>query len=268
MDLNKYNMKQDPCDEICKEDDMYIYRMDTYFNKNENALITTETNWKKGQMTTIESIIDKQLEEQTMTTQPSWWVSEMGRTIDGSAENSHVAFFPTIPDGTTAPGMIKSAEMKEFDGNQFFQVTYKLMDGEFKGREVRQKLKCFDFDDKRRDRAKNMLMRLFKLSNLKLAHKNIPTDKDLLPLQGKILGIKIQEWFDDNKEGNYVSEVYVVDADFIIETGKKAEHTFTTGTVTHQNIANDLDSALSRHNERGSELGAPLKDDSLADLLI
>lgn len=260
MNLNGFIMNQPEHDEICKEDENYLYRTDSYFNQNKNEIIKTETIWNKGKITLIPSLIDK-LGESAMTTQ-NWWTSSEGRTIDGSAENSHVAFFPNIPDGTTAPAIIKSAEMKEFNGTEFFSVTYKLVDGEFKNREVRQKLKCFDDDLKKRDRAKNMLMRLFKLSNEKLHHKNMPTDKDLLPLQGKVLGIKIQEWFDDNKEGNYVSEVHALDADFITETGKKAEHTFSVGSHTHHAKAHDLDSALSRHG------GREFVDDALVDLMI
>lgn len=175
----------------------------------------------------------------------SFWQSMSGTPIDGSAEHSHVGSFQVIPNNTTAPGQIVSAKLVMFnDGNQVYQVSYKLVDGDFKGCIVRQKIDCFSHESKKRDRAVNMLMRLFKLCDFKPLHSGEPTGQDLLNLQNKIIGLKIQEWSQDDKEGNWISEIHKVDSDFVIETGKKQEHAYTSVAAA----ANTLDSAFSRNS--------------------
>lgn len=185
----------------------------------------------------------------------SFWQSMSGAPIDGSAEHSHAGSFKVIPDGTTAPGVITQAKLVTFDdGNQIYQVTYKLVDGEFKGAIVRQKINCFDRDAKKRDRAVNMFMRLYNLCYFKPTHNGQPTDDDLLHLQNKVIGLKIQEWYQDGKEGNWISEIHKVDGDFITESGKKQEHTGYIATPQ----TNILDSAFSRNE--------PKKDINLDDI--
>ncbi len=44
------------------------------------------------------------------------------------------------------------------------------------------------------------------------------------------MGVKIQEWFQDGKEGNWISEIHPTDG-FVSEAGKKVEHT-STGDLT------------------------------------
>ena len=179
----------------------------------------------------------------------SFWQSMSGTPIDGSAEHSHTGSFKVIPDGTTAPGIITQAKMVSFDdGNKVYQITYKLVDGEFKSSIVRQKINCFDHDPKKRDRAVNMLMRLYKLCNISPTHGDAPTDMDLMHLQNKVIGLKIQEWQQDGKEGNWISEIHAVGGDFVVESGKKQEKVSYTATP-----ANSLDSAFSR-NEPSKEV--------------
>jgi hypothetical protein len=180
----------------------------------------------------------------------SFWKSKTGGVIDGSVEHSHAVFFPIIPDGTTATASIKQVELKNFNGESFYQVTYKLIDGDFKGREVRQKIKCFNPDDKKRDRAVNMLMRLFNICGLTPTHLEAPKPDDFIPMAGKIVGIKIQEWADDGKEGNYVSEIYAPDTKFVVATGVKMVH-------TPQHNADLFNSALSANNAPAIDTDVP-----------
>lgn len=173
----------------------------------------------------------------------SFWNAQSGGVIDGSEKNSHVARFPLIPDNTKATVSIKNVEHKTINGDSFYQATYKIVDGDFAGFEVRGKINCFDPDPKKRDRAVNMLMRLFNICEVKPTHSNTPTDDDFLPLKGKLLGIKIQEWEKDGKEGNWVSELHPTTG-FVSETGKS--------------MPKDLSSAFSR-NEKNKQDG--LEDD-------
>lgn len=169
----------------------------------------------------------------------SFWQSQSGTKIDGSAENSHVGTFKVIPDNTTAAVSIKDIVLKEYQGEEFYLVTYKIIDGEFKGNEVRHKIKCFASDSKKRDREVNMLMRLFKLCGKK-APEYQPVAEDLAPLKGCTLGVKIQEWFQDGKEGNWISEIHSLEGEFVSESGRKVEH------------REDLSSALTRNADKVS----------------
>lgn len=172
----------------------------------------------------------------------SFWTSQSGAEINGSEENSHVGSFKTIPDGTTAPGIIKSAELTEYEGKPYYQINYQLVSGDYKGNVVRQKIQCFHVDNKKRDRSVNMLMRLYKIANVSLTHSDAPDNNDLLPLKNKVIGLKIQEWFADGKEGNWISEIHEVSPSFVTATGMKVEHTHI-----NYSSADDIDSALSRN---------------------
>lgn len=174
----------------------------------------------------------------------SFFQSKTGKQLTGSEEDSFAGGFKIIPDGTTAPAMIKTFLINESDAmNQFYEIQWKLVDGEFKGTQVRQKIACFDTKAEKAERALNMLLRLFKLLKIDPT-ENAPTEEDLAPMQGKILGIKIQEWSMDGKNGNWVSEVHIADAAFMTETGKKIEAT-----------SRPVDSALTR-NQRAASVGA------------
>jgi hypothetical protein len=65
-----------------------------------------------------------------------------------------------------------------------------------------------------------MLMRMYKLCAHKPTHSDAPTDNDLAPMKGKILGIKINEWQNNGKEGNYVGEVHALEG-FVPAVGEK-----------------------------------------------
>lgn len=147
---------------------------------------------------------------------------------DGSADRAHTQSFRIIPEGTKAPAMIKSFVLDETPGfAPAYMVQWKLVDGDYKNQEVRQKIAAFDKDEKKKNRALNMLMRLYKLLSI-TPPLDAPTNAQLLEFSGKICGIVIREWSgikDDGKpiEGNWISEVHLADANFKIESGVKAE---------------------------------------------
>lgn len=170
----------------------------------------------------------------------SFWESKTGGTITGKAEDAFTPSFTIIPDGTAACASIFNIELIEknatdyAEATKFYQITWKLTTGDFKGRQVTQKIKCFTGTSESIDRNLNMLRLLMDLCKFKPTHSNAPTEQDLLPMVGKILGIKIREWSIPKRdgsgvlEGNFVSEIYTPEG-FVAETGVKAEvvHTFT-----------------------------------------
>jgi len=169
----------------------------------------------------------------------------------GDPSKAFVQDFTTIPEGTKALATIKAFEVvnKEAtqygDATKFFQVTWKLVDGDFKNREVIQKIKCFEGKPEQIERAKNMLVLLMKLCDYTPTHNNEPTTQELSMMRGKIVGIVIGEWSmpkqdgSGNLEGNFVREAHP-SKDFESETGVKTEVTYTPS----------LDSAFSRDKAR------------------
>ena len=153
----------------------------------------------------------------------SFWESKTGAPLTGSAEDAFTSSFTIIPDGTTASAMIKAFEIKQFGEEAFYQITWKIVSDQFKNQEVRQKLNTFDVKPEKAQRALNMMMLIYKLFDHKPTHNNAPTNDDLKPLTGKVAVIKIQEWALNGKEGNFVSEVHKLNAEFKPEIGVKLE---------------------------------------------
>jgi len=161
-------------------------------------------------------------------------------TIDGSDENSNLKEFDLIPDGTQVPVVIQDAVFTPAVGEyeQRYDVTYQIAEGEYKKQVVRQKIKCFDLDPIKRDRAVNQLMRLFKLCETKPTHTNAPANEDLAPLKGKVIGINIGQWDFNGKQGNFVRGTYAIDDKFETKTGRFIEPKTTTPAPTTQGTVN------------------------------
>jgi len=141
-----------------------------------------------------------------------------GSKPTGSEEDANLSASFTIANNTMAKAKILSFVIKTFGESQYLEVKWLLTDTSYKGLNVSQKIKVFDVPGKARDRAINMLVRLYKIAGINPSHSSIPTDKDLLVFKGKIMGIKVQQWFYEGKEGNWVSAVYPAD-DFKSEDG-------------------------------------------------
>lgn len=162
----------------------------------------------------------------------SFWTSGTGKTLTGKPEDAFVRDFSIIPDGTQAEAMIKHFILidrpNEYTGSndKYYEILYKLITGDFKGREVSQKIKCFAGKPEQIDRNLNMMKLIMELCDFKPKHSNEPTDADLMPMQGKMVSIKISEWSMEKKdgsgmmEGNFVSEVHKSGA-IPTETGTK-----------------------------------------------
>ena len=156
-----------------------------------------------------------------------FWLSGTGVMPTGSEKDSFTPSFGIIPDGTTALASIKLFVIAEKDSINFYEITWKIVSGDFKGREVRQKIKAFDQKPEIVQRALNMLKRIYDLLGHTPSHKGIPTDDDHKNLLGKELGIKISEWQTMKRdgsgfmEGNHISEIHKPGPDFVIAVGTK-----------------------------------------------
>ena len=170
----------------------------------------------------------------------SFWESALG-TIDGSQSAAFLKDFGLIPDGTKAFAKIEDFSLTEKPANdygmakKYFEIKWTITQGEFKGRSVFQKIKTFDFDEKTRFRALNMLRLIMNISNIE-ATEEAPDIETLRKMIGGVMGIKIREWSmpKDNgqiMEGNFVSEVHIANG-FTPIVGKKTE-------VIHEVVATD-----------------------------
>ncbi len=173
-----------------------------------------------------------------------FWYSDLGE-ISGKPEDAFAKSFTHIPDGTMALARIESFINAEYENNKYLSIDWLLIDGDFKGNKVNQKLKVngggpIDKDPaKTRHRALNMLKLIYQLFNISPKHNNAPSDEDLAVFLHKTAGIKIRET-EPNKEGkqyNWVSEVHNAQG-FKSETGVRIE-------VVH--TRDNLDTAFSRN---------------------
>lgn len=181
----------------------------------------------------------------------SFWDSEIG-TLTGNADDAFIKSFSLIPDGTTALAKIKEFKNDSFGSDKFYKIEWVLMEGDFKGQHVFQKLKTFDEKPKTRHQALNMMMLIYKMFEIKPRDAEPPTDHDLRAFFDKIAGIKIQETKpnDEGKQYNYVSEIHPKDG-FKSATGTRK---IVSPIVSHT-PGNPLDSAMSR-NPRVPEFDA------------
>lgn len=153
----------------------------------------------------------------------SFWQAKNGKPVDGSERNAFSSNTGSlIPNGTTASAIINNFELKEFNGNRYYQVDWKIIDGDFVNRHVWQNIYPFEEDADRQARALNMMCRLLKLAEVELTHDMAPTNEDLYPTLNKPMGIKIGVWKDKNSDKppkNIINEVHRLDADFVTATG-------------------------------------------------
>lgn len=187
----------------------------------------------------------------------SFWTLSTNEKPKGDAESSHVANFSTIPDGTQAPAQIKSFTLvapTQSYPKQCYEIQFKIVGGDYKNRESKMKIKCFDDKVTVSDRGINLLKRVYDLCNYQPSHDAAPTNQDLIPMMGKVMGIKIAEFVTTNNKtgepinGNYVSEIHKADAAFETITGTKLEV-----------VTSHVDTAFSRN----AVTGLPLDDSGI-----
>jgi hypothetical protein len=180
-----------------------------------------------------------------------FWNSGSGKVITGNAEHAFLKDFTIIPDGTIANSkIIKFCLVNKLNAytqmeEKYYEVTFKMVDGDFKNREVGLKLKVFDQKTETIDRNLNMMKLIMDLSSFKPAHNDAPTDSDLMPMIGKMASVKIVQWdtvAKDGKllEGNRVSEVY--------KSGSVPTETGQMVVVTSHAPSSSHDSALNRNS--------------------
>ena len=112
----------------------------------------------------------------------AFWDSKTGQEITGNANDAFQPQFEVIPQNTTAPALIKSFELvsKQINGIEvdFYQIVWKITSGDFKSREVTQKIKAFDEKPEIAQRALNMLKLLYTICGHVPKHGNAPSNEE------------------------------------------------------------------------------------------
>lgn len=173
----------------------------------------------------------------------SFWKLSTGESPTGSEQASFTPEIGPLPNNTQAVAQIKEfclIQPTNTYPHAAYKIIYKITKGDFTGREVNQKIKCFDSKSHIADKGIEMLKRVYDLCNHKPTHSNTPSTEDLQPMIGKSLGIKIREYPYTKNDGtpttgNFVAECYAADKDFITITGVKLELPITHETAFDRN---------------------------------
>jgi hypothetical protein len=120
-----------------------------------------------------------------------------------------------IPAGTRCNAMIDDASWSEYNGHRFVNLRWTILaPDEYKNRKVFQKVRVYDPDQKKGDKAKRMLAAIDANCGGKLMKVDgEPTDSDLQAcLMSRPMHIELQVWEmtgDDGQErsGNWISAV-------------------------------------------------------------
>ncbi len=146
----------------------------------------------------------------------SFWTTSEGKSAATEATGKFEASenYELIPDGTTAMAIITKPSIEQYQGDEYINVEWTIVKPDaFKNRKVFQKVRVWDNNVKKADKAKAMLANIDKNAGGKLAKMDKdPTNETLSVLTGKTMLIKIliytiKEGDVVTKTGNYVGAV-------------------------------------------------------------
>ena len=115
-----------------------------------------------------------------------------------------------IPNDTTCVAMLDDAGWTEYQGEEYINLRWSVLEpAVYKGRKIFQKVRVYDGDAKKADKAKRMLAAIDANCGGKLmASGEEPTDTSLAKaLLNKPMHIKVMVWEMDDRKGNWISAV-------------------------------------------------------------
>jgi hypothetical protein len=138
----------------------------------------------------------------------SFWSTSDGEKATGEVVESS-GFNPVPRDWYTS--MLESLTVDEYQGQKKIKIKSRVVgDGPFKNRVLFLGLKCWDDDEAKRDRAIQILVKMFNILGVKLP-KGEPDDDDLADLVDKPIDLMIDEWEmevnGETKSGNWLVNV-------------------------------------------------------------
>lgn len=118
--------------------------------------------------------------------------------------------FEVIPDNTKALAVITNAEWREANqhNERHVSLTWDIVEGEFKGRKVFQKIKLFESDKNKVIKAQKMLIAIDANCKGAIAQAGVePTEQGLASLLHSPMYIMIKEYEMNGNKGNWICAV-------------------------------------------------------------
>lgn len=139
----------------------------------------------------------------------SFWDLSDGKQAESQTEFEMGGGSEPIPDNTDLKACIDEAGWKTWEADEYIELRWTVLDGQFKNRKVFQKVRVKDADPKRRDKALRMLAAIDANCGGKLRTlTQEPEDFHLTTaLCNKPMVIKVMVWEMNNNKGNWVSKV-------------------------------------------------------------
>lgn len=126
--------------------------------------------------------------------------------------------FDPIPNNTQLKSIIEEAKWDEYEDDKYISLKWTVIDGEFKNRKIFQKIKVFEKDPKKADKAKTMLAAIdSNAGGALMAAGVMPDDMSLsINLMNKPMAIIVAIWKMDvngeSKTGNWIKAVAPLNA--------------------------------------------------------
>ena len=122
--------------------------------------------------------------------------------------------FAPIPKGTSVLAVAEEATNSEYQGDRYINVKWRISKpDEYAKRVIFQKIKVYDLDPSKADRAKRMLAAIATNAGGKLfqamqkAQESEPSDMSLMHIANKPMVLRLDVWGLDGKTGNWVQAV-------------------------------------------------------------
>lgn len=151
-----------------------------------------------------------------------------------------------IPDNTVVEAEIEGASWEEYMGDRYIKLTWCVINGVYTNRRVFHKLKVYDADVGKSDKAKKMLVAIDHNCGGKLLARGVePTDMDMsMSLLNKPMTLKVGTWEYNGKVGNWVKAVSGIERTTKVPTNNYIPQ-------AHQNIAGQATNATSMASTAG-----------------
>ena len=167
----------------------------------------------------------------------SFWSTSDGEKATGEVVESS-GFDPLPKDWYIS--MLESVTVDEYQGQKKIKLKARVVgDGFGKNRVLFLGLKCWDDDEAKRDRAIQILVKMFNILGVKLP-KGEPDDDDLADLVDKPIDLMLDEWEMENSKGELKSGNWLVNVEAKgTKAGKQKEELppgkkrISTGTMGH-----------------------------------
>ena len=171
----------------------------------------------------------------------SFFTLSTGELATGAADKAHWTVYPIIPDQSQVLAQLLNIEKKQ-GKVAYYSIQWEVTKGDYTGVKITQTLFPWSSNESAADRAKQMLMRIYKCVNVP-APQLEPATHELYQLHGRVCGVKVKEkvYIDKNnidREANDIIEVHPAKG-FVESIGTKLPFTPRTHAQGHTRNTTD-----------------------------